>query len=63
MEGYTVPALTEDRLIEAERLIKQLDKRVSELERAPQEWRVAGLDRVKGLIEPMAEEWRKPHHG
>jgi hypothetical protein len=66
MEGYTVPDypwFTQDRLEQAEQRIKQLEKRVSELERAPQEWRVAGLDRVKGLIEPMAEEWRKPHHG
>jgi ATP/maltotriose-dependent transcriptional regulator MalT len=58
-----VPALTEDRLNEAERLIKQLEKRVSDLERTRQEWRVAELDRVKGLIEPMAEEFRAPKHG
>jgi 16S rRNA U516 pseudouridylate synthase RsuA-like enzyme len=63
MEGYTGIVLTEGRLTEVERLIKQLDKRVSELERARQEWHVAGLDRVKGLIEPMAEEFRAPKHG
>jgi hypothetical protein len=50
-----------ERLDQIEKLVDKLTRRVSELERAPQEWRVADLDRVKRLIEP--EEFRAPKHG